>query len=98
MTVKINQILNTGILNAEWIGFHGDSEYEDKDGEWHLGAWSFIGVTTNPRGEIPWELDDEVEEEALYNPELTFVIRNKRGKICLVKFHYRRDEDEYNNN
>ena len=33
MNVKIKQVINHSILNEEWIGFHGDSEYVNADGD-----------------------------------------------------------------
>lgn len=89
--VKISDILNPSILNSEWVGFQGDSEYQDANGDWHLGYWSFVGITEDSKGEIPWNLDDEVPENAIYVNDLTFVVKNNKDHICLVKFHYRRD-------
>jgi len=88
--VKINQIINSSILNSEWIGFQGDSEYIDDDGNLQFGAWSFIGITDDTQEESPFDLDDEIDEEALYGNYLV-PIRNKKDNICVVEFHYRRD-------
>lgn len=91
MKIKINQLLNSSILNDEMVGFQGDSEYLDETGNLQLGAWSFIGITDDSQEEIPFDLDDEIEEEVLYNDELIIIIKNKHDHICMVKFHYRRE-------
>lgn len=90
MLVKISDILNSSILNSEWVGFQGDSEYQDANGDWHLGYWSFVNIIDDPLDTIPWELDDEVPEESLYK-NYRFIIKNKKDHICVVKFHYTED-------
>lgn len=90
MKIAINQLLNSSILNSEWVGFHGDSEYADKDGEIHFGYWTFLGIVDNTKGEVPFDLDDEIPEEMIYYSDY-IIIKNKKGNICVVKFHYRRD-------
>ena len=85
MNIKIERVINTGILNSEWVGFSGDSEYEDADGELQLGYWNFIGITEDTQGEIPFELDDEIPEEALTG-DYTVLIKNAKGNVCMVQF------------
>lgn len=89
MNIKISQIVNTSILNSEWVGFHGDSEYVDADGEVQMGYWTFRDISDDGVI-IPFELDDEIPEGALYEDYL-IPIRNKNGNICVVEFHYRSD-------
>lgn len=89
MKIQISQLLNTSILNSEWVGFHGDSEYLDGDGNLHFGYWTFVGITDDPKGEVPFGLDDEIDEEALYG-EFIVLVRNKKDHICMVAFGYRR--------
>lgn len=91
MMVKISQICNTYILDDEWVRFQGDSEYQDENGEWQMGYWSFLGIVDDvPEDAIILGFNDEVEEDVLYK-DLAFAIRNNNGNICVVKFHYRRD-------
>ena len=91
MMVKINQLLNQLILNDEWVRFHGDSEFQNKNGEWMLGAWSFLAIIEEvPEDAIILNPDDEIDENLVYE-DLLFCIRNAKGHICVVQFHYRRD-------
>ena len=90
MYIKISTLLNSSILNEEWVGFQGDSEYFDADGELQFGNWTFVGITEDTKGEIPLDLDDEIPEEALYGDYL-FIIKNSNGNVCVVKFGYRSD-------
>ena len=92
--VKISQICNTLILDDEWVRFQGDSEYKDEEGNWHMGYWSFLGIVDDvPADAIILDFDDEVDEKFLYE-DLAFAIRNSNGNICVVKFHYRKEEEE----
>ena len=85
MNVKIERVINAGILNSEWIGFSGDSEYEDENGELQLGYWNFIGITEDTNGEIPFDLTDEIPEEAIHG-DCLIPIKNNKGNICVIKF------------
>ena len=95
--VKISQLLNSGILNAGWVGFSGDSEFQSEDGEWKLGYWSFIGIIDESEvAEIEeeyggWHLDDDFPEEAVFNQDKDIPVYNNKGQLCVVQFHYRRD-------
>lgn len=86
MTAKIRDILNPLILNNEWVGFNGDSEYLNDKGELILGYWVFLDIIEEDTGDI-LTLDSEIDEFALFNVEV-FKIRNDHGNICLVEFRY----------
>lgn len=90
MNIKISQLINTYILNDEMVGFQGDSEYMDADGEVRMGYWNFLGVTDNTQGEVPWDLDDEIPEKVLYEDYL-IPIRNRDGNVCVVEFMYEKE-------
>ena len=90
--VKISQLLNSSILNSEWLNFMGDSEYVDENGELQFGYWSFLGIVEETNGEVPFDLKDELPEEAIYGNYLV-PIRNKKDHICVVEFHYRGDKN-----
>lgn len=90
MNVKIKNVINPHILNEEWIGFHGDSEYVDENGVIQMGYWNFLGITDNTQGEVPWDLDDEIPEKVLYSDYLVPVL-NKNGNICVVEFMYKKE-------
>ena len=88
MMVKISSLLNSGILNAEWVGFQGDSEFIDENGELQLGYWSFLGISDEKPSDDDWELDGEIPEEALYDEKWLFKVINKKGRVCIVRFSY----------
>lgn len=43
MKIKFRDLVNPTIVNAEWIGFNGDSEYK-KDDDVKMGSWSLIDI------------------------------------------------------
>ena len=57
--VQFKDLINVGILNAEWVGFQGDSEYVDENGEVQLGYWSFVEVLDEP-ADYPWTINDKI--------------------------------------
>ena len=95
MKVQLRNLLNPVILNAgKWIGFFGDSEYVDENGDVKFGFWSFTGIVDEKDVEYVDEkygiftLDDEVDEEDFYNNNLDFPIMNDNGQLCAVQFTY----------
>jgi hypothetical protein len=44
MKIKIRELLNPLILNDEWVGFMGDSEYVNEEGKLIFGYWCFHEV------------------------------------------------------
>ena len=91
MRIKISNLINSSILNSEWVGFSGDSEYVDDNGEVQMGYWNFVGITEETKGETPFEIEDEIPEEAVYG-DFTVLIRNKKDHICMVEFKYVKEE------
>lgn len=94
MKVKFSQLLNSGILDEEWIGFQGDSEYISESGEIQMGYWSFKNIidkdyVSGIKKEYPtFNLNDEIDEEEIFNQELSFLIWNNKDSLCVVQFHY----------
>ena len=89
--IKIERLINSSILNSEWVGFSGDSEFVDSDGELQMGYWNFIGITKETKGETPFEIEDKIPEEAIYG-NFTVLIRNKKDHVCMVEFKYVKEE------
>lgn len=91
LNVKFSRILNPAILNAEWVGFQGDSEYVDENGVTQMGYWSFLDILQDEPTDDDWNLEDEVDDSVLYEDKWLFRIVNSKGNVCVVKFSYRRD-------
>lgn len=91
MRIKISNLINSSILNSEWIGFTGDSEYVDADGELQLGYWTFIGIIEYRKGKTFFEIDDEIPEEVIHGNHAV-LIRNENDNVCMVEFKYRKEE------
>lgn len=87
MMVKIRDVLNPLILNDEWVGFNGDSEYEHPQLGLMMGGWTFHEILNDAPTDNDWNLDDEIPDEALYRDYL-FKIVNGNGNVCVVQFHY----------
>lgn len=97
MKIQLRKLLNSGILNAGWVGFFGDSEYVKEDGEVKFGYWSFTGIVDKKDEQMINEkygifsLDDEVDEEDIQDNNLDFPIWNDKGQLCAVQFTYGSD-------
>jgi len=101
--VPIRKILNPEILNQGMVGFQGDSEYVDENGELHFGSWTFLGFANTQNNEElakhktkwrNWTVNgerDELYEEYLY---LGYIIpvENDKGQVCNVKFYYNKGD------
>ena len=87
MMVKIRDVLNPLILDAGWVGFNGDSEYEHPKFGLMMGGWTFHEMTDDEPTDNDWDLDDEIPDEALYKDHL-FKVINGKGAVCIVQFHY----------
>lgn len=99
--VRFNQILNPLILADKWVGFNGDSEFINEDGELMMGSWTFVGILDESAIDSVekkygiFDLDDEINEDALIDQELMFPVWDaKKNFVCAVQFHYRGDDDE----
>ena len=103
--VPIKEVLNPEILNDGMVGFQGDSEYVDENGELHFGSWSFIGFADSPTNEElakngekwrNWTVKEDGVRPKLYENYLYFgvilPIENDKGEVCKVKFHYTRSD------
>lgn len=99
--VKFENILNPLILADKMVGFHGNSEFFDSDGNLQMGYWTFVGIIKDE--DVPaldeqygvFSLDDEIEDELVFNQELMFPVWDaKKEFVCAVQFHYRSDDDE----
>ena len=97
--VKFSQILNPLILDAEWVGFQGDSEFKDIKGELQLGYWSFLKIV--PVGTYSenyvYDVDDDVDEGIILSNKFQFIVRNKKGNWCAVEFKYPKRSDGVDN-
>ena len=89
--IKISSLINSSILNSEWVGFSGDSEFVDSDGELQMGYWTFIGIIEHRKGKTFFEIDDEIPEEDIYGNHAV-LIRNKNDNVCMVEFKYVKEE------
>lgn len=79
--------MNPSILNDEWVGFLGDSEYQSSDGL-KMSYWSFVGITDKvPSDAVILTVDDCIDDSELFVDQF-FAVENKKQHICVVKFHY----------
>lgn len=84
--VKIRELINPSILNSEWVGFQGDSEYVDEDGEAQLGYWTFKSIVADYKGKS-YAIDDEVDNYAIYGGS-PVAVRNENNNVCMVELGY----------
>lgn len=96
--VKISTLINPLILADKWVGFNGDSEFIDSDGELQIGCWTFVEILEDEfiediDAEIGiFNLDDEIEEEDIFDNENLIPVWDKnRQFVACIKVHYRRD-------
>ena len=93
MKLKIRDLINPLILNnTSMVGFMGDSEYVDEDGELVMGYWAFNSIDElNGAGRTPFSLDDMIDESELFDVEdMLFFVKNDDGVVCKILFIYRR--------
>ena len=95
LKIKIRKLLNPLILDAGWVGFLGDSEYFNEDGELIYGYWCFHDLDELAEkygkniGGTPFKLDDMLDEsEFRGNGDTIFIVENDKGVVCKVKFLY----------
>ena len=92
--VKFKQLVNTSILDSEeWIGFFGDSEYKNKDGEVVMGYWSFDGINNNLEADSSNTYDMELSEDELTGQK-GYTLLNGKGTICLITLYYNKTKEE----
>ena len=87
MMVEVRKLLNHFILDDGWVMFQGDSEYVNEDGELVYGMWTFHCILDGYVGDF-LSLDSLIDDSVLFGDECLLKIRNDRGKVCLVEFHY----------
>ena len=98
--IKIRDLLNPKILNNEdYVGFYGDSEYTNEDGELVMGAWRFILIYDGwLRNHEYLTLDDEIDESLLTSEDSSIEVFNDNHELCLVEFHYNKTYFPRNSN
>lgn len=91
MEIKLSKLINSSILNDEWVGFLGDSEYTDSNGELVFGYWHFKEIVgkelSKDMNEDEWVFDVEDKIDINTSKSIIF-IRNSNNNICLVKLMY----------
>ena len=90
--VQIRELINTSILNSEWVGFNGDSEYIDENGELQMGCWTFKEILQDPQG-TPYQLTDEIDNYAIYG-DCSIPVKNEKGNVCIIELGYTHKECE----
>jgi hypothetical protein len=88
--LKFRDLINPNILNDEdMIGFQGDSEYVNGDGELVCGTWTFIDKGFDVR-EDDWNLDSEILEDVLWGNLTHYLVKNDNGTVCEIRLQYNR--------
>ncbi len=91
MMIKFRELINYFILNEDrWIGFQGDSEYTNENGDIKMGFWSFLDIIEqeNVRVKEHFTLDDEISDLELLNPT-PWAIENDNGQLYVVEIIYK---------
>lgn len=87
--VKFKELVNTSILDSEkWVGFFGDSEYINDNGEVVMGYWSFDGINNNLIPELSNTYEMELSEEEITGKK-GYTLLNSKGTICLITLYYK---------
>lgn len=84
--VLIKDLINPSILNNEWVGFNGDSEFVDENGELQMGSWTFLEVSS--KQEVHYGLNANVGNDKIFNGSWTFWVQNDKGHSCKVQLNY----------
>ena len=85
--VTFRELINGTILNeAKWIGFMGDSEFINKDGEIVMGYWVFVDIIKENTTSLT--LDSEIEELEPMGKEYIYILKNDNGITCMIKLLY----------
>ena len=99
--VKISTLINPLMIADKWVGFNGDSEFYDSNGNLQMGSWTFVGILDESDIESVDEkygifgLDDEIRDEDVFDNDYLIPVwdSNKQFVAC-IKVHYRSDYDE----
>ena len=96
--VKFETLINPLILADRMVGFNGDSEFKDSDGELHMGSWTFVGIVDGRDIEAierlypTFTLEDDINEDEVFNRTKPFLLWSPREKfLTVVEIHYRDD-------
>lgn len=89
--IAIKQLINPNILDNEWEGFFGDSEYIAEDGSVKLGYWTLCKVLDDEKNEEVFTVNDKIDEKNI-TAETYLKIINSNNNLCLVKLMYNGDE------
>ena len=86
--IEIKQLINPNILDNEWEGFFGDSEYIAEDGSLKLGYWTLCKVLdAKMLNGIYYTINDKIDESQLTGNNY-FKILNSNNNLCFVKLVY----------
>ena len=92
--VKFKELVNTSILDDEkWVGFFGDSEYINDNGEVVMGYWSFDGINNNIEEDLSNTYDMELSEDELTGQK-GYTLLNSKSTICLITLYYNKTKEE----
>lgn len=93
--VKISTLINPLILTEKWVGFNGDSEFFDSDGELQMGCWTYDGILDEKDIDYVdekygiFDLDDEIKEADVFDNENLIPVWDKnRQFVACIKIHY----------
>lgn len=92
LMLKFRDLINPAILNDEdMVGFTGDSEYTDEEGELIMGSWIFVDAMNDgtPVREDDWTLDSKIKESTLYDNIKYYHVVNDNGTLCEIKLNFR---------
>lgn len=94
MKIKFRELINPYILNDEWVGFCGDSEYVNEDGQLKMGYWEFLSIIETKDAPVgnKFTLDDEIDDSELQH-NLEWEVENDKGTVCMVRIIYKEYEE-----
>ena len=101
--VKISTLINPLMIADKWVGFNGDSEFYDSNGNLQMGSWTFVGILDEDAIESVdakygiFDLDDEIRDEDVFDNDYLIPVwdSNKQFVAC-IKVDYVGDYDETN--
>lgn len=91
--VKIRELINTSILNSEWVGFNGDSEFIDENGELQMGSWTFLEMSS--KQEVHYGLNAEISNDKIFNNPCIIWVQNDKGHSCKIQLNYKTVMESY---
>ena len=88
--IKFRELLNYLLLNDGRVGFMGDSEYIDEEGEIRMGYWAFLNIVEDIHIKDNFTLDDEIDDSELLGIPV-YAVENDNGQLCIVEFIYKEE-------